>query len=477
MPSRPPRPSTRVLSGVAALVLGVSAPGLHAQGDALDGAQLARIDSVFLPMASPQGPGCALGVSYRDAIVLERAWGGAELEHGVSLTPASIFEGGSVSKQFTAAAVLLLALEGKLSLDDDIRRHVPELPVYEAPITIRHLLHHTSGLKDWGAIAGIGGWPRGSRIYTHAHVLQILARQPTLNYAPGAEYLYSNSNYNLLAIIAERVSGESLPVLTKRLIFEPLGMTHTSWRDDFQRLVPGRAQAYGRGPDGWRLVMPNENVYGNSSLLTTVGDLLKWSANAAHMRVGGEAFQRLQQTRGILNSGEVISYAAGVQRLAHRGQVEWSHSGATAGYRAYLARYPDSGWAVALLCNSASANPTLLARDVADVLHGLPPRQPAAPAVTTRLAGRAIGTAAARALVGTYHSDEADVTVRVELTDGRLVLRIPPASAMTLVAHEEDDRFRAGGTDVVVTRDAGGAVTGFLASVARARNVRFVRVN
>lgn len=463
-----------VASALAALALLV-AP-LAAQAPSLAPAQLARIDSIFLPMASPQGPGCALGVSYQDVVALERAWGGAELEHGIPITPGTIFEGGSVSKQFTAAAVLLLSLEGRLSLDDDIRRHVPELPAYEAPITIRHLIHHTSGLKDWGAIAGIGGWPRGSRIYTHAHVLQILARQPTLNYSPGAEYLYSNSNYNLLAIIAERVSGESLPTLTRRLIFEPLGMTSSGWRDDFQRLVPGRAQAYGRGPDGWRLVMPNENVYGNSSLLTTVGDLLKWSANARHMRVGGEAFQQLQQTRGVLTGGEQISYAGGIQRLTHRGQVEWAHSGATAGYRAYLARYPDSGWAVALLCNSANANPTLLARDVADVLHGVPPRQAPAPAPTVQLGGRDIGDAAAQALVGTYRSAEADVTVRLELAGGRLVLRLPPASSMTLVAQEEDDRFRAGGTELQVTRDAGGAVTGFLVSVTRARNVRFVRV-
>lgn len=458
------------------LVLLTLAVPLSAQAPSLAPAQIARIDSIFQPLASPLGPGCALGVSHRDAVVLEAAWGSAELEHRIPITATTIFEAGSVSKQFTAAAVLLLALEGKLSLDDDIRRHVPELPAYDAPITIRHLIHHTSGLKDWGAIASIGGWPRGSRIYTHAHVLQILARQPTLNYAPGAEYLYSNSNYNLLAIIAERVSGERLPALTKRLIFDPLGMTRTSWRDDFQRLVPGRAQAYGRGPEGWRLVMPNENVYGNSSLLTTVGDLLTWSANAAHMRVGGEAFQRLQQARGVLTSGDTITYAGGIQLLSHRGQPEVSHSGATAGYRAYLARYPDSGWAVALLCNSASANPTLLARDVADVLHGLPPRRPAAPAPTTQLAGRALAPAAAQALVGTYHSDEADVTVRVELLDGRLVLRIPPAGAMTLIAHDDDDRFRAGGTEVAVTRDAGGAVDGFLVSIARARNVRFVRV-
>jgi CubicO group peptidase (beta-lactamase class C family) len=463
----------RFATALAALALLTTAPA-HAQVPQLSAAQLAGIDSIFARWNLPSSPGCALGVSYRDQLVLERAWGMAELEHRIPIIPATIFEAGSVSKQFTAAAVILLSLEGKLSLDDDIRRHVPEMPDYGAPITLRHLLTHTSGLKDWGAIAGIGGWPRGSRIYTHAHVLEIVSRQRTLNHPPGDEYIYSNTNYNLLAIIAERVSGESLPALTKRLIFDPLGMNSTSWRDDFQRLVPGRAQAYSPAFSGWRLQMPNENVYGNSSLLTTVGDLLIWSANATHLRVGGEAFLREQLRQGRLTSGEEISYAGGVQMTREEGGPLISHTGATAGYRAYLGRLPDTGWAVAILCNAANAPPAPLGRGVADALLNRAPRPAAAAAPSATLQLSAGPASPLADYTGRYVSGDADVAYLAEVEAGYLVLWGHGAQRRVLVS-AGGDRFTSGGGELVFTRNPAGQVDGIHWSVARARNVRFVR--
>lgn len=451
----------------------VLAMPLAAQAPSLTPVQLARIDSVFVQWNSTASPGCALGVSYRDQLVLERAWGMAELEHRVPNTPATVFEAGSVSKQFTAAAVLLLAQEGKLSLDDDVRRHVPELPDYGAPITIRHLIHHISGLKDWGAIAGIGGWPRGSRIYTHAHVLEIVSRQRTLNHAPGEEYIYSNSNYNLLAIIAERVSGESLPALTKRLIFEPLGMTRTGWRDDFQRLVPGRAQAYSGSRDTWRLQMPNENVYGNSSLLTTVGDLLIWNANATHLRVGGEAFLREQLRQGRLTDGEEISYAGGVQVTRDAAGPLVSHTGATAGYRAYLGRHPDTGWAVAILCNASNANPGLLGGQVADAVHDRPRYVPGVNGTLPNPVREPARPLAAYA--GWYWSVEAGARLEAAVEGSRLILLGEGGRRIQLAPSGADDFLGFGGT-IRFTLDASGQVDGFTVSVARARNVRFERI-
>ncbi|MDZ4673309.1 MAG: serine hydrolase domain-containing protein [Gemmatimonadota bacterium] len=445
------------------------------QGTTLTPAQLARIDSAFVQYQRPESPGCALGVSRNDQMVLEQAWGHAELEYSIPISPATIFEGGSVSKQFTAAAVLLLAQEGKLSLDDNLRRWVPEIPDYGTPITIRHLLNHTSGLKDWGSIAGIGGWPRGSRIYTHAHVLEILGRQGSLNYTPGAEYLYSNSNYNLLAIIAERVSGESLPALTKRLIFDPLGMTHTSWRDDFTRIVPGRAQAYARAADGWHLEMPSENVYGNSSLLTTVGDLLKWSANTAHMRVGGQAFRAEQQRKGRLNDGSDITYAAGIQMTTYAGMPEISHTGATAGYRAFLGRYPESGWAIAILCNASNAAPGPLGHAVVDAVLGRPPTRAPSVGPSATLTIAPVQAAALREFAGHYRSIEADVTLEAAVQEGRLVLLGTPSRRMVLTAGGAD-QFNAGGNGIVFTRNPAGAVDGMLFTVDRARKVKFERV-
>jgi CubicO group peptidase (beta-lactamase class C family) len=327
----------------------------------------AAVDRIFATWNTRQTPGCAVGVARNGQTILERAYGMANLEYDVPNTPATIFEAGSVSKQFTAAGVALLAQQGKLSLDDDVSKYVPELPDYDSPITIRQMLNHTSGLRDWGTVALAMGWPRGTRTHTHAHVLDIVSRQKALNYIPGDEYLYSNTNYNLAAIIVERVSGMSFAEFTRKNLFEPLGMTNTQWRDDYTRIVKGRATAYGRGRQGgWGLEMPFEDVHGNGGLLTTVGDLLKWNENFVRPRVGGVAFVRELQTRGRLTSGREISYAFGLVVSSYRGVPEVSHTGATAGYRAFLGRYPEQHLSVAVLCNAGNANPSLGQR-VADI--------------------------------------------------------------------------------------------------------------
>lgn len=309
-----------------------------------------------------------MGVARAGRTVLTRAYGMANLEYDVPNTSATIFEGGSVSKQFTAAAVVLLALDGKLSLEDPIRKYFPELPAYGDSITIRQMLNHTSGLRDWGVVAAAGGWPRGTRTYTHAHVLDIIKRQQSLNYKPGAEYLYSNSNYNLAAMLVERVSGASFATFTRTRLFEPLGMTHTSWRDDYARIVKNRSTAYSSvAGSGWRQDMPFENVFGNSSLLTTVEDLLKWNESLTSATVGGARFVNEMQTRGRLNNGRTITYALGLVVDMYQGVPEINHTGATAGYRAYLGRFPDQQLGVALLCNSGGVNPGVIGHLVADV--------------------------------------------------------------------------------------------------------------
>lgn len=346
----------------AALLTLLLVPAIaHAQPEA-------RVDSVFSAWRAPGAPGCAVGVARNGRTVLRRAYGLADLEHDVPNTPETVFEAGSVSKQFTAAAVVLLAQRGRLSLDDDVRRYIPEVPDYGTPITIRHLLNHTSGLRDWGSVQEIAGWPRGTRIHTHAHVLDIVSRQRALNFTPGAEYLYSNTGYNLLAILVERVSGTSFAEFSRREIFEPLGMTSTQWRDDFSRVVRGRAQAYDHQDGAYHLQMPFENVHGNGGLLTTVGDLLAWNAAFAGGRMPG--LMEAMETRGRLTGGRQIEYALGLRVAPYRGVREVSHSGSTAGYRAYLARYPDQALSVAVLCNVAQANPTLLAHRTAEVYLG-----------------------------------------------------------------------------------------------------------
>src|SRR5687768_2011783 len=211
----------------------------------------AKIDAVFSRWTD-ETPGCAVGVSKDGKPILEKAYGMADLEHDVPNKPDTIFEAGSVSKQFTAAAVVLLAQDGKLSLDDPARTYVPELPDYGKPLTIRQMLQHTSGLRDWGEIAAIAGWPRTSRVHTHAHVLDIVSRQKSLNFPSGTQYSYSNTGYNLAAVIVSRVSGKSFQEFSQERLFKPLGMTRTSWRDDYTRIVKDRAIAYSATAAGFR---------------------------------------------------------------------------------------------------------------------------------------------------------------------------------------------------------------------------------
>jgi CubicO group peptidase (beta-lactamase class C family) len=324
----------------------------------------AKVDAVFAKWTATT-PGCAVGVAEDGKAVLEKAYGMADLEHDAPNAADTIFEAGSVSKQFTAAAVLLLAREGKLSLDDQARKHIPELPDYGRPLTIRHMLTHTSGLRDWGEVEGIAGWPRTSRVYTHAHVLDIVSRQKSLNFEPGTNWSYCNTGYNLAAIIVSRVSGMPFAEFCRLRIFEPLGMTRTSWRDDFRRIVKGRAIAYSEAKDGYRQNMPFENVHGNGGLLTTVGDLLKWNENAVTQKVGDAEFLRQQVQPGKFNDGKPHDYALGLYIRSFMSIPEVGHSGSTAGYRAYLARFPKQHLSVAVLCNVSTGNAERAAHQVA----------------------------------------------------------------------------------------------------------------
>jgi CubicO group peptidase (beta-lactamase class C family) len=373
-----------------------------------------RVDSLFAAWNNPQSPGCAVGVSQNGRTVLSRAYGSANLEHDIPNTPETVFEAGSVSKQFTAAAVVLLARQGKLSLDDDVRRYMPEVPDYGTPITLRHLLNHTSGLRDWGSVMGLAGWPRSTRIYTHAHVLDIVSRQRALNFAPGTEHSYSNTGYNLLAIVVERVSGMSFAEFSRRELFAPLGMTRTEWRDDFTRIVRGRASAYTRQDDAWHLLMPFENVHGNGGLLTTVGDLLRWNQALDSGTIAG---LDTLETQGVLSTGRQISYALGLYVQEFRGVREVSHGGATAGYRAYLARYPETGVSVALLCNADNANPGLATRSAALFMADRLRPEGAAPSPAPAVAVQA---ADLERRAGLYRNLRTGAPLRLVMAEGKL---------------------------------------------------------
>lgn len=414
-------------AGLAGIVVAWS--GLGAQPAAP--AAPAGVDPIFARFTR-ETPGCAVGVSVGGAVVAARGYGMADLEHDVPITPETIFEAGSVSKQFTAAAVLLLAKDGKLSLDDPVRKYVPELPDYGTPLTIRHMLNHTSGLRDWGSLAGIAGWPRTTRVHTHAHVLEIVSRQTATNFTPGTHWSYSNTGYNLAAIVVARVSGQSFADFTRARIFEPLGMTKTSWRDDHTRIVKGRALGYDERDGVFFTDMPFETVHGNGGLLTTVGDLLRWNANFTAPVVGDAAFVAEQQRPVAFSEGAGHGYALGLMLDRRRGVAQVDHSGSTAGYLAHLARYPDQGVGVAVLCNVSSAAATQKAYDVADVY--LAQRTTLEPAPTTR---HALTADERSRIVGIYASrlDGRPITVAADGDGVRLApgARLLPQSATRFV--------------------------------------------
>jgi len=405
----------------------------------------AKIDQIFAKW-STSSPGCAVGASVHGTPVLAKAYGMADLEHDVKNTPETIFEAGSVSKQFTAAAVLFLARDGKLLLDDPVRKYIPELPDYGQPLTIRHMLTHTSGLRDWGSVAGIAGWPRTSRAHTHAHVLDIVSRQRALNFAPGTSWSYSNTGYNLAAILVSRVSGMSFGEFSQRRLFAPLGMTRTSWRDDHRRIVKDRAIAYSDGAGGFRILMPFEDVHGNGGLLTTVGDLLKWNANFASHIVGDQSFSSEQERPGRFSDGRAHDYALGLRVRQYKGVREIAHSGSTAGYQAYLARYPDQQVSVAVLCNVSSASAAQYSNAVADLYLAnsiKPATAPAAKHVLTEaeiaaVTGRYRNTLTGEPLDLVREKD----TLRVER--GAALVAISPARFVMANGASWDLNLRAG---------------------------------
>lgn len=313
------------------------------------------LDGLFAGVDRVDTPGCALDVRQSGVPVAQRSYGLADLEDGRGIDADTVFEAGSVSKQFVGAAAAWLAVHGKLSLDDSVRRWLPELPARDAAITVRMLLNHTSGLRNWDNLAELTGWPEGTRVYDQGWALRAVARQSRLNFRPGTEYLYSNSNYVLAAIIVERASGQGLDAFSRAALFGPLGMRRTQWRDDFRRIVPGRAQAYmPDGTGGWRLEMPFGDVVGAGGLLTTVGDLQRWNAALSDPRPEDRAWVAMLTEPGRLEGGTRIAYGLGVELDPVAGRPAFSHAGATASYRAWLGRFPKDGVSVALLCNAGS---------------------------------------------------------------------------------------------------------------------------
>lgn len=329
-----------------------------------------EVDKLFSQWDKHDSPGAAIAVLKEGKIIYKNGYGESQLEYNIPITPSTIFHVASVSKQFTAFSIVMLANQGKLSLDDDIHQYLPEAPDFVESITIRHLIHHISGLRDQWELLAMAGW-RLDDVITKEHILTAFRSQEELNFKPGDEYLYCNTGYTLLAEIVERVTGQPFPEWTKENLFQPLGMSNTHFHDDHQMIVKNRAYSYAPSEDSGfkKRVLSYANV-GATSLFTTVEDLTKWANNFFTKNVGGPQVIAQMEQQGVLNSGEKIDYAFGVGIGKYKGLKIISHSGGDAGFRSHLLLFPDQKFAVAVLSNCGNINTGQLARQTSEVYLG-----------------------------------------------------------------------------------------------------------
>ena len=382
------------------------------------------IDQVFAHWDRADSPGCALAVIQDGQIAYQRGYGQATLEYDAPITPTTIFHVASVSKQFTAFAIALLIDEGKLALDDDARRYVPELPDFGDTITIRHLIHHTSGLRDQWSLLIAAGW-RMSDVMTTADILELVRNQRVLNFRPGTEFAECNTGYTLLAQVVERVSGTPFPRFCAQRIFEPLGMRDSHFHDDYTRVVKNRAYSYIPADEGgFRNAVLSYANAGATCLFTTVLDLARWDQNFYDAGVGGPAVIDLMQARGALNDGTPLTYAFGLHLGAYRGCRTVEHDGGDAGFRSMLMRFQDQHFSVALAGNVSDLDTSELAHRVADIYLAeqlAPAPQPTRGATLTAQADPGIADdAAARA--GSYYCAATAETLMLEARAGKLVM-------------------------------------------------------
>lgn len=438
-----------------------------------------KVDKLFAQWDKPDSPGCALGVIKDGKFVYKRGYGSANLDYNAPLSPESVFYIASTSKQFTAASILLLVRRGRVSLDDDIRKYFPELPRYEAPITVNHLVHHTSGARDYLELMGMAG-RRMDEPFGNEEAVELIARQKGLNFKPGERFLYSNSNYVLMAEIVRRASGKSLREFADDNIFRPLGMTSTHFNDDRTAVVKNRVVSYAPIGNGrFRQFIKTIEAMGDGNLLTTIEDLAKWDQNFYDNKVGGEGFSQQMLTRTKLNNGEEISYAFGLGNEEYKGLKAVAHGGGFMGFRTEMIRFPEQRFTVICLCNVGAANPGALARQVADLyladqIKPAEAKSSSAPAADSPQPSLTLTAEQLSEYTGAYYSEELDATYQIVIEDGTLFVKARNAPRVGLVSQTKDEFQRLGAT-FSFTRNDRRQVTGFALGGGRAKGIQFVR--
>jgi len=426
----------------------------------------AKVDKLFEKWNSIDSPGAAVAIIKDGMVVYRKGFGSAQLEYNIPITPSTVFHVASVSKQFTAMAITMLEAAGKLSADDDVRKYVPEIADFGKTITLRHLLHHTSGLRDQWELLVLSGW-RMDDVITQADIMDRLKRQRELNFAPGERYLYCNSGFTLLAEIVARVSGQPFTQWTQENIFKPLGMTSTRFHIDHKEIVKNRAYSYQGDPDkGFAQSVLNYANVGATSLFTTVEDMANWMRNFEDKRVGGAAVMDRMLTKGVLANGSEIPYGRGIVVDEYKGLKFIGHDGGDAGFRSNVMFFPGERFGVAIFSNLASFNPGGMSRQIADVylasqLKQQGPGPGGAKALSEKPAPKPFSLPAKNLEVfqGTYWMEATQVVRKIVLDKDKLIYvrsednrsELAPVSPTEFMMQDVPNSVRVGFSDRVGT--------------------------
>jgi CubicO group peptidase (beta-lactamase class C family) len=447
-----------------------------------------QVDALFKEYNRPDSPGAAIVIVQNGKVVLQREYGSANLEYGIPITSKTVFHVGSVSKQFTAFSILLLEHQERLSLDDDIRRYLPEVPDFGKTITLRHLLHHQSGLREQETLFQIAGISTADVIET-AHILKLVSRQKELDFSPGEDIGYSNTGYVLLAQVVEKVAGVSFRKWTGENIFRPLGMKDSQFNDSASRVVRDRAYPY-YTTDGGELQkgILSYSYVGPTGLLTTSEDMAKWLLNFDSSKVGNPAIMhRMLFESGKLENGEDPGYGYGLGVLSYRGlRVGW-HSGHDAGYRTFAAYFPGQKFGVAVLSNFYSINPMSLGKKVADIyLSGLMSPESTEPAARPEEPGKpesarsfSLNREQLAEFTGDYLSDELETIYHILPVGDRLVMRHCRNEDVVL-SPTGPDQFagdREYAAKIQFLRSATSGINGFRLTAGRVRSLLFTKLD
>jgi len=419
-----------------------------------------KVDAIFAEYDKTNSPGCALAILKDGKIVYKRGYGMSNMEYNIAISPTSIFHIASISKQFTAAALVKLSLEGKLSLDDDIRKYIPEVPDFGHTITINNLIHHTSGIRDQWTLQGLAGW-RDDDLITEKDILEMLARQKSLNFLPGEEYLYCNTGFTLAGVVVKKITGVSLRDYADSVFFKPLGMTNTHFHSDHSEITPNRTSAYYKDDKGkWKISIPVFDNYGATSLFTTVEDLAKWDENFYTKKIGGEAFIKAMRLTDKLNDGTPQNYASGLVLNSYKGYKTEGHAGADAGYRSNLLRLPEEHFSVIVFANLANINTPMLSNKVVDVFFK--DKSPKNPPFLT-------DSTIVKKWAGDYFDSNTQSNIKVDFKSGKILL------GSTELIPSSNAQFNAGSSIFTFNGDSTNALLELRSIGSKVKNYKKVK--